>query len=51
MQVLSALDADFLARAKCYFGGGTRIEKALARFGDRFAKRMECQVKPGNHDR
>ena len=23
MQALAALDADFLVRAKCYFGGGT----------------------------
>ena len=30
MRALAALDADFLAHAKCYFGGGTRIALALA---------------------
>jgi hypothetical protein len=32
LAVLRALDADFLSRAKCYFGGGTRIVLALGEY-------------------
>jgi len=32
MQVLQAMDADFLARHKCWFGGGTRIVLELDEF-------------------
>jgi Nucleotidyl transferase AbiEii toxin, Type IV TA system len=32
LAALRALDADFLARAQCYFGGGTRIVMALGEY-------------------
>jgi hypothetical protein len=32
LQALTALDREFLDRAKCYFGGGTRIAMALGEF-------------------
>ena len=31
-QALEAFDADFLSRARCYFGGGTRIAMALGEY-------------------
>lgn len=47
MQTLAALDADFLARAKCYFGGGTRIALALAEFRESADIDLLCADREG----
>jgi hypothetical protein len=47
MQILAALDADFLARAKCYFGGGTRIALALAEYRESADIDLLCADRDG----
>jgi hypothetical protein len=47
MQTLAALDADFLARAKCYFGGGTRIALALAEYRESADIDLLCADREG----
>ena len=47
MQVLAALDADFLAHAKCYFGGGTRIALALAEYRESADIDLLCADRAG----
>jgi hypothetical protein len=50
MQILAALDADFLARAKCYFGGGTRIALALAEYRESADIDLLCADREGYRD-
>ena len=47
MQTLAALDADFLAHAKCYFGGGTRIALALAEYRESADIDLLCADRAG----
>lgn len=47
MRVLAALDADFLAQAKCYFGGGTRIALALAEYRESADIDLLCADRAG----
>ncbi len=47
MQTLAVLDADFLARAKCYFGGGTRIALALAEYRESADIDLLCADRAG----
>jgi hypothetical protein len=47
MQVLAALGADFLARTKCYFGGGTRAAMALAEYRESADIDLLCADRAG----
>jgi len=47
MQVLAALDAEFLARAECYFGGGTRIAMALGEYRESADIDLLCADRDG----
>jgi hypothetical protein len=47
MQTLAALDAGFLAQAKCYFGGGTRIALALAEYRESADIDLLCADREG----
>lgn len=47
MQTLAALDADFLAHARCYFGGGTRIALALAEYRESADIDLLCADREG----
>jgi len=47
MQTLAALDAGFLARAKCHFGGGTRIALALAEYRESADIDLLCADREG----
>jgi hypothetical protein len=47
MQALAALDADFLAHAKCYFGGGARIALALAEYRESADIDLLCADRAG----
>lgn len=47
MQALAALDADFLVRAKCYFGGGTRIAMALGEYRESADIDLLCADRDG----
>ena len=47
MRALAALDADFLAHAKCYLGGGTRIALALAEYRESAEIDLLCAARAG----
>lgn len=47
MQALAALDTDFLAHAKCYFGGGTRIAMSLAEYRESADIDLLCADRAG----
>lgn len=47
MQALAALDADFLVRAKCYFGGGTRIAMVLGEYRESADIDLLCADRDG----
>lgn len=47
MQVLAALDGGYLARAKCYFGGGTRIALALGEYRESADIDLLCADRAG----
>ena len=47
MQALAALDRGFLGKAKCYFGGGTRIAMALGEFRESADIELLCADRDG----